>query len=81
MNFLLGTIKGYCVILYFKFLVSPLSANDKELEEKELHMLELQEVYETCLLKMKVCVKLKYKICSLIGMSRHSTKHNHSKAI
>ncbi|KAK2164263.1 hypothetical protein NP493_1424g00019 [Ridgeia piscesae] len=30
------------------------ASNDKELEEKELHMLELQEVYETCLLKMKI---------------------------
>ena len=60
------------------FLVSSLSANDKELQEKELHMLELQEVYETCLLKMKVCVKLMCRICSVIGMSRISTKHYHS---
>ena len=33
-----------------------LTASEKELREKELHVLELQEVYETCLLKMKVCV-------------------------
>ncbi|KAI0237366.1 hypothetical protein LSAT2_012113 [Lamellibrachia satsuma] len=30
------------------------ASSDKELRAKELQMLELQEVYETCLLKMKV---------------------------